>query len=337
MKRAARLLLAFALVVAAMATASPVGAKTPGPNGQIAFTRYDSSGEAHIFIANPNGTHEHPLPLPTPADVAVWSPDGSKLVVFPHRADAPARPATVNPDGSSFMVLEVPRLPRDIDLVCPAWSPDGARLLCQASRGPGADPGLNGIYTIRASDGGGLRRLTVNPYPPSGNFGGGDNPGDFSPDGRRFVFMRARPGPEPTPDIGQRGALFVGNPDGTGLRQITPYGLANSHGNGLARWSPDGSRILFASERGSLFTIRPDGTGLRKIPLETGAGRSFAATPGWSPNGRRIVFSLFHEQTEQEDIYTARSDGRQVARVTDTSEFEDFGDWGPSPLAARGS
>jgi hypothetical protein len=47
---------------------------------------------------------------------------------------------------------------------CRAWSPDATRLLCQAIRFEG-DPSLNGMYTIRAADGRGLRRLTFNPYP----------------------------------------------------------------------------------------------------------------------------------------------------------------------------
>jgi len=215
---------------------------------------------------------------------------------------------------------------------CRAWSPHATRLLCQAIRFEG-DPSLNGVYTIRAADGRGLRRLTVNPYPPQGDFGGGDIPDDYSPDGSRFVFMRTKPGAGPIPDRSQRGALFVANTDGTGLRQLTPRGLANSHDNGLAHWSPDGTRILLASAHGSLFTVRPDGAGLQAIPLKTGGGFSYAVTPGWSPDGTRIVFSLFLWTTGQVDLYTARADGRQVARVTDTSDFEDLADWGPSPSA----
>jgi len=229
----------------------------------------------------------------------------------------------VNPNGSDFRLHEIPALPPDVDVRYTAWSPSGTRLLCQASRFRG-DPSLNGVYTIRAADGGGLRRLTANPYPPSGNFGGGDIPGESSPDGRRFVFMRAKPGPEPTPDIGQSGALFVENVDGSGLRQITPYGLANSHDNGLAHWSPDGHTILFAGENGSLLTIRPDGTGLRKIPLKT---RASASTPSWSPDGKRIVFSS-SPGAGPPDIYTARSDGTNLVAVTNTPAFEDYADWG---------
>jgi Tol biopolymer transport system component len=311
----------------------PAQAKYPGANGQIAFGRPDpATGEPRIFIANPDGTHERQLPLPLPADNATWSPSGDRLLVMVFRPDAPVRPATVNPDGSGFTVLDVPQLPPDIDMGCRAWSPDATRLLCQAIRF-GGDPSLNGIYTIRAADGGGLTRLTVNPYPPTGNFGGGDIPGDYSPDGTRFVFMRAKPGAGPVPDRNQSGALFVENSDGTGLRQITPYGLANSHDNGLAHWSPDGSEILFASVNGpfghaSLFVIHPDGTGLRPIPLDTGGSFSVPFTPGWSPDGMSIVFSLFLGTTGQVDIYTARSDGTRLAQVTNTPDFEDFADWG---------
>jgi Tol biopolymer transport system component len=38
--------------------------------------------------------------------------------------------------------------------------------------------------------------------------------------------------------------------DGRGLWRLTPYGLANSPDNGLAHWSPDGPKILFASAHG---------------------------------------------------------------------------------------
>jgi WD40-like Beta Propeller Repeat len=303
-------------------------AKVPGPNGQIVFTRSGpAADESHVFTVNPDGTHEHQL-LPDAAGLPYWSPDGSQLLLT---ICCPARPATINADGSGFKPLDTPDLPQDADMGCRAWSPDSTRLLCQVIRFEG-DTSLNGIYTIRSSDGGDLTRLTVSPYPPQGEFGGGDIPGDYSPDGSQFVFMRAKPGADPNARH-QRGALFVENADGTGLRQITPYGLPNSHDNVAESWSPDGSAILFASEHGSLFVVHPDGTGVREITLDTGGGFSFASTPGWSPDGTRIVFSLFLRETGQVDIYTARSDGRDLVNVTDTPDFEDFADWGPHLLA----
>lgn len=330
------LVVLLAVVFAALA-ALPAGATVPGTDGQIAFTRYDqATGEPHTFIANANGTHQQELSLPFPGDNPTWSPGGSKLFVNVFRPDAPVRPATFNPDGSGFTVLDVPELPGDTDMACRAWSPDSTRLLCQVINFFGHNE-LDGVYTIRASDGGGLTRLTTNPFPPRGDFGGGDIPGDYSPDGSQFVFMRAKPGAGPVPDRNQSGALFIENSDGTGLHQITPYGLANSHDNGVARWSPNGDEILFAGVHArfngaTLYLVHTDGTGLRAIPLKTGGSFSLAFTPGWSPDGTRIIFSLFLKSAGQEDIYTARSDGTDVRQVTGTPEFEDFADWGTHPL-----
>ncbi|MFF1818533.1 TolB family protein [Kribbella sp. NPDC058245] len=318
------------LPVVTLVALVPIGASAwaggPPSSGQIVFSRYDpASGEPHIVIADPSGRHERGLALPLPSDNPIWSPDGSRILVFAFPPDGPPRPATVRPDGSGFRLLKVPALPQDADVRCTAWSRRG-KLLCQVGRAAGGDPALNGIYTIRASDGGEVRRLTTNPYPPSGDFGGGDIPGDFSPDGSRFVFMRAKPGPEPTPDIGQSGALFVANSDGTGLRQITDYGLPNSHDNGLAHWSPNGQTLVFAGEQGELLLAKPDGTHLTRIHLQV-EGDAFAFTPGWSPSGGRVVFSLFLRQSGQEDIYTADLHGGHLAQVTKTPEPEDFANW----------
>ncbi|HEY2966549.1 MAG TPA: hypothetical protein VGJ99_09760 [Actinomycetota bacterium] len=324
--------LAVVIVTATMllgpvAVTGPAQGKVFGPNGQIAFGRDDGQ----VFIANPDGTHEHELTLPYAAFNPVWSPDGSKLVVSVFSPGLPVRPVTVEPDGSNLALLVVPEAPGDMDIGCRAWSPNGTRLLCQGQIFEG-DHSMDGIYTIRASDGGDFTRLTTNPFPPAGEFGGGDIPGDFSPDGSQFVFMRAKPGSDPNARH-QRGALFVENSDGTGLRQITPYGLPNSHDNAAESWSPDGSEILFAGAHGSLFVVHPDGTGVRAITLDTGGGFSYSFSPGWSPDGTRMVFSLFLDKSEQEDIYTARSDGTDLLNVTETADFEDSADWGKHPLA----
>jgi Tol biopolymer transport system component len=312
-------------------------AKAPGANGQIVFTRFDDTG-SHVFVADADGTDARQLP-PDDADLATWSPNGSRIalnICCPD--DVPPRPATINADGTGFQLLSVPDLPADAAVSCRAWSPDGTRLLCQVMSD--ADHSLDGIYTLRASDGAVLQRLTVNPYPPTGDFGGGDIPGDFSPDGTQFVFMRAKPGAGPVPDRNQSGALFIENADGTGLHQITPYGLANSHDNGSARWSPDGAEILFAGiharfNGGTLYTVRTDGTGLRAIPLDTAGVNATAFTPGWSPDGSKIIFSLFTTtgpETFHEGIFTADADGAHLSRVTQNEEaFYDSADWGTHP------
>ena len=309
-----------------VSASAPAQAKQPGQNGQVAFDR----GDGQIFIADPDGANEHELTLAYSGFGPVWSPDGGRLLVTVFTAGGVVRPLTVSPDGSGVTLLVVPEAPANMDIDCRAWSPNGTQLLCIGQIFEG-DHSMDGIYTIRAADGGGFTRLTTNPFPPTGDFGGGDLPGDYSPDGTQFVFVRAKPGADPEAHH-QRGALFVENVDGTGLHQLVPYGLANSHDNAVARWSPDGSEILFASDHGSLFVVHPNGTGVRRIPLDTGGGFNFAFSPGWSPDGRRIVFSLFLDSTAQVDIYTARSDGSDVVNVTNTPDFEDLADWGTHAL-----
>ena len=86
----------------------------------------------------------------------------------------------VDVDSGEVRTLETPD--PTLELFCDfGWSPDGDRLVCE---GYGVDdPSRNGIYSVRASDGGDLIRITSNPD-------GGDIPGDYSPDGTRLVFMR---------------------------------------------------------------------------------------------------------------------------------------------------
>jgi Tol biopolymer transport system component len=312
-------------------------AKYPGSNGEVAFTSFDQNGNSHVVIANADGSNQTQLP-PDAAGVPIWSPDGNRLLVAICCPSGPPRPGIVNAVGTGFVLLDVPDLPADGAVICRAWSPDASQLLCQFQGD--ADHSLDGIYTIRASDGHVLARLTVNPYPPTGNFGGGDIPGDYSPDGSQFVFMRAKPGAGPVPDRQQSGALFVENSDGTGLHQITPYGLANSHDDATESWSPDGKEILFAGihERfngGSLYVVGTGGTGLRAIALQTGGTNALAFAPGWSPDGSKIIFSLFTRTapgTANEGIYTANADGSDVNAVA-TGGFYDNADWGTHGLA----
>jgi Tol biopolymer transport system component len=194
------------------------------------------------------------------------------------------------------------------------WYPDGTRLLC------GYGDNEPGVFSIRASDGGNPVRLTK--YPLRGSCNACDEPTDVSPDGKRFVFLRYRDENGPNQQV----ALFVANIDGTGLRQLTPYGLAQAHEIAAAQWSPDGREIISETTEGRLFVVRPDGRGLRQVRLQTGTAEYFAFEPDWSPDGKRIVFCMFING--QEDIYTANVDGSHLVRVTNTPDFENGPDWG---------
>jgi hypothetical protein len=322
------------LVALVAVSATPAAAKPPGVNGQIVFQRFDplapNGGEDHVFAytVNPDGSHERQV-LPLPAECPRWTPDGTRITTCgfpPHNATA-----IINPDDGSYRALPMPD-PDHLFTACPLMSPDSSRLACEGFgedlfENP-TDPSLNGIYTIRSSDGRDLTRMTSNP-------GGDDMPGDYSPNGRRLVFGRF------DGDGGPIG-LYVVKANGTHLRAITSPGMIiTSSGD----WSPQGNAIAFsrrvsADMRQSLWVVQSDGSGLRELHLEgqpacggpiAEPGSRSCFKPRWSPDGTKIAFSIFSDATG-ENVYTANSDGTHVTQVTHGGDDEDP-DWGTHPLA----
>jgi Tol biopolymer transport system component len=321
MRHRTKWLTAVALCAGMALSASHAQAKVPGPNGRIAFSRYVQDDNTVTYTVNPDGSHMQQL-FPGFSGGPRWSPDGSQVSLLAPCTDGEENCAAtiVDPDTGTFRQFKRPD--PDLETNCTGWSPDGTRLLCD-SFGV-TDPSRNGIYTILASDGRGLSRITSNP-------GGEDIPGDYAPDGKRLVFSRTDPSRPTNANV----ALFVVNVDRTGLRRITPWGLPFWEDAG--RWSPDGSTILFDDQR-SLFVVHPDGSGMAKIPLVT-RGFSRLQNPNWSPDGTKIVVSLFKATssgTGQAGIYTANADGSDLQQVTGSPTFDRDGDWGPHPLAPSG-
>ncbi len=315
-----RLWLVFAALTVFGAHVAPAEAKVPGPNGQIAFARFDPSLDSTVtYTVNLDGSGLREL-FPRASDAPHWSPDGSELTVGASCLDGQENCAStiVDPDTGAFRQLTFPD--PALETFCGVWSANGKRLACE---GHGmANPGRNGIYTIRTSDGRGLKRITSNPS-------GDDSPIDYSPNGNMLVFVRTDPhGP---PGLNQ--ALFVVSVNGTGVRRITPWGFSDDDGS----WSPDGTMILF-EHFGSLYTVHPDGSGLSKIPLQTGSlTTAFSAfDAGWSPDGTKIVFSLRFKVgtgTVREGIAIANANGSDVRLVTTSPTADHKGDWGPHALA----
>jgi TolB protein len=270
-------------------TTSPAHATVPGPNGQIVYGRaLWPSEDTDTFTINPDGTHEHEIYSRT-AGCATWSPGGTKVLlgcVF--RKNALVRPATIDPDGGHFKLLNNPD--PTLNLFCWSWSPDGRRLACEG--GDDIHPERDALYTVRASDGGGLRLLTKNPY---GEFfccpvKNQDGAPEYSPDGTEILFTRFN-------DRGQS-AGFIVNVDGTGTRQVTPWGIGAFGGN----WSPDGTWIVFttnddSAHQGRLYLERPDGSDRHMIDIDTGGSWYYAKEPAWSPDGTRIVFVMMPDPT----------------------------------------
>jgi hypothetical protein len=293
-----------AIAVAAVATVFVVTTLTPSderapatgtlPPGTILYGEWDQrTSLAHWYTIATDGLQRTDLGID--ASCAGWFPDGSRILVTndaEFTRSSPLRPAVIDPDGSNLRPLDAADDP-DLNLGCGVVSPDGTRIALEGFNDE--DTGRNGIYTVRASDGGGLVRLTS----------GFDGPPAYSPDGSQVVFMRTRPGIQPD----GAGALFVVDADGGHPVRITPWGasfLDNA-------WSPDGEWIVFQRPYGQLFLVHPDGSGLHRVPVELPQGAG-ARTASWSPDGEWIVFSL--QRSRGATIWAVRPDGSELQPVT---------------------
>jgi hypothetical protein len=316
----------IALLSALMAT--PAIARPRATNGQLTFGRFDPLlGNTTVYTANPDGSHERQV-LSLGLEGPRWSPDGTSIVTPGSGSDGTLfkdAALIIDPDTGAFREVPNPD-PTRYFMPCAIPSPDFERLACEGFGQ--TDPSLNGIYTLRTSDGGGLERITT---PPPG---GDDLPGDYSPDGTRIVFAGG-------------GTLFTVKSNGTGQRAITPsFDASGTLVSSSGSWSPQGNQIVTSRRlspdiHSSLWLVHTDGSGLHAIPLPPQLGCGLPnGTPGsagcidpnWSPDGRKIEFRRVPDGADGGDLYTINADGTCLRRVTHEGDVE-FGDWGTHPLA----
>lgn len=302
-------------------TAAPSGTSGPsGPSGPIVFKRLapgKEEGEEDIYTVNPDGSGVRLL-FRGPAEGPLWSPDGTEVFVF--CCDDGMAAHFVNVARGELRSLPQPD-PAALEAFCGgAWSPDGERLTCETFGGE--DPSLNGIYSIRASDGSDLTRITSNP-------GGNDIPGDYSPDGSQIVFSRFV-------EDGASLGMFVVNVDGSGLRQITPTDMNLDEDGFAGEWSPDGNSILVvartAADRKAIWVVSAAGGDPVPLPIDPECGGSATEpgtygcySPSWSPDGTKIVF--VRSDGSGESIYMVNADGSGLVQVTDGEDDQPH--WGP--------
>jgi Tol biopolymer transport system component len=283
------------------ATSSLEMSPVPLPGGRLVYAQWIEEETGSLFTTNPDGTNTTPLlPVGNPQR---WSPDGRHISVVAENSDGRLFVGLIDPDGSHYVQFDSPD--PTLDLGGFAWSPDGSRLACEGW--DDTDLTRNGMYTVRASDGGDLVRVTTCPNSCH------DIPTDYSPDGAKIVFTRQR-----LPDEADA-TLMVVNVDGSGARALTDRKL------GGGRLSPDGKTILTDSE-GSLLLVTIDGGEIRTIEISVG-GLETAFSGSWSPDGEWIVFS--GRASKSVDLYIVRVDGTQLHQVTDTpiGKYEDAADW----------
>ena len=358
---------AVASTIAPSAHPSPSLTTTPpaAVGGTIVFSRGNSKTDDSVcFRIDPDGKNEAKI---NPGACGPPSPDGRKILTAVFKANSfgplvDGRPAVANADGSGFKLLDA-YPDSKISLWCGSWSPDGGRFLCESGQDEIATD--DGIYTLRSTDGGDIRRLTKAPTKHE------DQPHGYSPDGSHILFLRgsdeegnaffvmkadgsdlvrlsnqALSGSDSglpadwSPD-GSRvvfgavvksvgfTALFVVDADGRNLKQITTTSL----GGVTAQWSPDGQWIAFTSRvccQPQVWRVHPDGTGLQQ--LTDGGDGSISMSPIWSPNGSRLVFQ--QQKADAWTLWTMNPDGSGRMQIGVPGEgYDSIGPaaWGVSP------
>ena len=223
------------------------------PDGRaVAYSSYRNITPQIFISLIYQGVLENPTKSPSVSNMMpVFSPDGSKIAFVTNR-DGNTEIYVMNRDGSN--VRRLTNHPAYEST--PTWSPNGQQIAFTSDRSGKAQ-----IYIMNATDGSGVRRLTVS-----------ENEAD-----------RATWSPAPFNEIAYSGRTSSNGFDikvhelATGtLRQIT-FGEGS---NESPAYSPNGKHLAFTSTRAGgtqVFTIGRDGRGLKQI---TRSGNN--QTPAWS-------------------------------------------------------
>jgi Tol biopolymer transport system component len=238
-----------------------------------------------------------PAPAGRTTQPTALPPTGNGLIAFVSNRDGNNEIYVMNPNGTA-----VTRLTHDPAYdSSPAWSPDSSKITFAKSAGLG-DSGvpIENLFVMNAD---GTRETNLTRNPPGISVEVGNSA--WSPDGTRIAFEQQLAATQTT-------EIYLINPDGSGLKQLThdPMSAASPV------WSPDGSRIAFFSDDG-LSVMNADGT--ERITLVQ-RNLDYLIPRAWSPGGSTIAFvRVTFGPTEADvytDIYLVDADGSTERRLT---------------------
>jgi len=336
MKRLAALISAFGALVATIAFAIfavPAAGLEPAPpakaqliytnGGRLVQIAADGSGRTVLTYKNylmPGGYGD------SMGDHRVQvSPDGSRLLFTRYLDDSGNMPEPFfmisNRDGTEPRRILGNR--ENVKYGNPAWMPDGSivatrevtkkRKVERSVVGASANGGdVRTVLNLKPHLLGNMKRDLSTDFEPIGL--------SASPDGSRLL-ISMRDGNKDDHRWLELADLATGQ-----RRNIAPGGSS-------ADFSPDGSKIVFASNHGEKrkycgggVCIRPtdlfvaDGEGGRPVRLTR--TRGFEDSPAWSPDGSRIAFSstrIFPRLAAAAEIYSIAPDGSCMTWLTNGS------------------
>ena len=271
---------------------------------QVAFVSH-RDGNPEIYVMDINGENQQNLINNRHDDFQPsWSPDGKRIVFVSNRdghflGNIPASEIYVmDADGKNQQRLTNNRH----DDLNPSWSPDAKRITFVSER-VGRDEHPHCEIYVMDADGKNQQRLTNNPN--------NDLNPSWSPDGKRIVFSSVRDGHF----IGKvkiTDEIYVMDADGGNQQRLTE----NRKNDWNPSWSPDGKRIVFASDRKGdlenfeIYVMDADGKNQQRLTNNPNDDLN----PSWSPDGKRIVF---HSNREGNfEIYMMDADGKNPQNLT---------------------
>ncbi len=277
---------------------------------RIAFASSRISGRTEIYTMNMDGTDLLRFVSASVSQNPSYDRTGSKIVFASNRLNSRYEIYSINASGLGGATRLTNRVG---GAHTPSFSPDGTKITFTASW----DGGTREVY-IMNSDGSDQIRLTES----EGTVLGTAFYPVFNHDGSRIMFDS------------QRGTLadstwdiYTINPDGTGEIRLTT--AANK--DHQARYSRDGSKIVFVSERngvgfnGEIYIMNADGSDQTRL-TNTAATES---NPVFTADGTRIVFTANYGGDAE--LYQMRIDGTGLVQLTDTTGTNSQPSMAPQP------
>jgi TolB protein len=244
----------------------------------VIYSNFDGGDEADEFkysVWVMRGDGKQAQEVLRPAIEPAYSPNGKKIAyyrpfngIWVYDLNAKSAAHVVVSDYAEFA----------------SFSPDGSRLVFHEWVGNWWSADVN-LYVVNA-DGSGRTQLPQGIRPA------------WAAKGNLISFDSCR---------GTSCGIFVVQPNGQGLRQVT------SDGGGKASWSPDGKKLVYSAEPDGdpeIWVVNVDGSGRKQLTKNKGND----TLPVYSPDGQYIYFLSDQDGTAWA-IRAMNADGSNVKTI----------------------